>query len=153
MISKNKNGIINVSGKDTEEMIRKAEGSQSVKIKIRSKTERIVFSFAESAGKIALSGFQKVARTGKDICAILDDKIEDRIGEEADIPDFVEAYPIQDIIAMALACPASVKTIMATKDYFPGISKRQAIRIRHEIDNAFPSFPAYSRIWEVMRGE
>jgi len=134
-------------------MIDKVRGYESIQIKIRSRTERIVFSFVESASGVVLSGFQKVAKTGKRVCEILEEKIEDRIGEEADIPDFVEPYPIQDIIAMALACPSGVKTIMATKDYFPGISKRQAIRIRHEIDNAFPSFPAYSRIWETMRAE
>jgi len=55
--------IINISGKDEAEMIEKARGCESIKIKIRSKTERIVFSFVESASGVVLSGFQKVART------------------------------------------------------------------------------------------
>lgn len=141
--------IINISGKDEAEMIEKARGYDKIQIKIRSRTERIVFSFVESASGVVLSGFQKVAKTWKRVCEILDDKIEDKIGDESDIPDFAEVYPIETIIAMALSCPESIKTIMATKEHF-NISKRQAIRIRREIDDGFPSFPVRSKLMEII---
>lgn len=138
--------LTNMTDSEAREL---ASTYESKNIPIRSKWASKVYFVAEWFEKIVLRVIQSTAKTTENISKRICEAIDERIGEEADIPDFFQAYPIEQIIAMAVAYPLHQKTTLeAISNHFT-ISKRQAIRVQNEIKHGFPSFPAGKRIWEI----
>lgn len=143
--------MINLTDTPNEKAISLAkEYSNTIKVPVRGKVWSIVHFASEWFEKVVLKSIQSVARTSIYVSRKIDDIIEDKIGEESDIPDFASIYPIEQIIAMAVAYPSSKKTTLIEISEHFTISKRQAIRVKNEIENEFPSFPSHARIWEVF---
>lgn len=141
--------MINLTDTPTIESIRLAKDSTPKKIIVRGKVSSIINFVAEKVEYESLYAVQNLAKFAQRIGKRVDSLIEDKIGKEANIPDFCEPYPIEQIMVLALAYPFTKKTtILEIADHYQ-ISKRQAIRVQKEIEHGFPSFPAGKRIWEV----
>lgn len=147
--------IINLSDASIEESVYKASSHQSRKVQIRGRVTQWIFSAIEHGQKITLKLIQKTTRWVNYALGSLDDVIEDKIGDWSDVlPDFTPEYEKQDILVMAVLYGSTRKrTIEAIREFFSVnwwyLSKRQAIKIKDEIDNRYPTLPGSTKIWEL----
>lgn len=97
---------------------------------ISSKTQKYVVEIIDFSEKKFLRCLQIVAEFLKNKASNIYETIEDKIGEESGVPDFGNPYPLESILAMAVAYPKNrPQTMRAIAEYY-GISTRQALRVQ-----------------------
>jgi len=148
--------ILNLSGDDTEKSIEKAIQSWfTTRIPIRWTISKATYGALEFGEKIALKLIQKTSKKVVALCGDVIDVIDGEIGEGADyLPDFTPEYEKEDILRMAIVYWTSRKrTLEDIRSFFSingwTLSKRQAEKVKSEIENRFPSLPNGKKIWEV----